>query len=594
MFSAALLLACLGTLVPRSLCAPTEPGVRYVTTSTKHGVIRGQSSDQDGMVINNYFGIPYARPPMGALRFQSPVPANPWSGVRDALLPSRRCVQTFRVITIPQKDDVYNFVRCLPRNGESVPRDSRGLFSYSAIRPEIPLGYAKHFDCIFTFVTSSPQSEDCLYINVHAPAGLSRSVPVMVWIHGGGYRTGHGAPYNGERLAAKGVVMVSFNYRLDALGFLSMENDLMPGNYGMLDQVAALKWVKDNIASFGGDPQRVTIFGESAGSTSVSLLLLSPLARGLFQGAIMESGVSLAPFAYAHPARAISPRLAAHFISTTVGCASPSRLATFQCLQTVDAARLINASRDLVDQGNNGNLLMTPRVDGPNGFLPDLPLRYTLLPLLTFSPPKALWIDLAALLPNLPLRLLARGQFEHVNTIRGYNENEMGMFLNFTLRGQSSTADTFKGEVVKLALDQFTVVDKDQMIQGEKYYLYQFAVRPQQSTQPDWITAIHADEIGFVFGFLKEFMDPVHQEAVNKMMTMWINFAKTGDPNGSDGMVSAGVAWKPFSNSSQNVLDIRESGLNLDQFNESYVTVNYYSFLQRIDTVLDPNSGVIG
>lgn len=198
-------------------------------------------------------GIPYAAPPVGPLRWRPPQPVPSWRGVRKATSHSPACPQL-----------------------ESYP-------------PDAP---------------REPTSEDCLTLNVWAPATKGAGkLPVMVWIHGGGLMNGSGSlpHYAGDQLAARGVVVVTINYRLGVLGFLAhpeLNRESQhggSGNYGLLDQIAALKWVKRNIAAFGGDPDRVTIFGQSSGSFSVSMLVSSPMAKGLFQRAIGQSGAVFEP-----------------------------------------------------------------------------------------------------------------------------------------------------------------------------------------------------------------------------------------------------------------------------------------------------------
>jgi para-nitrobenzyl esterase len=199
------------------------------------GVLRGESADG----ISIYKGVPYAAPPVGRLRWEAPQAVVPWRGVRIAA----------------------NF-------GAACPQDPK-------------LGG-----------NPQPQSEDCLYLNVWAPAAPPRGgAPVMVWLHGGGYVAGAGfqSLYDGTAFARDGVVLVSINYRLGALGFFAHPALHRAGNFGLMDQIAALRWVKRNVAAFGGDPRRVTLFGESAGGFSVLALLAAPPARGLFAGAIAES-----------------------------------------------------------------------------------------------------------------------------------------------------------------------------------------------------------------------------------------------------------------------------------------------------------------
>ncbi|TFW29276.1 carboxylesterase/lipase family protein [Duganella callida] len=197
--------------------------------------------------LNTYFGIPYAAPPVGELRWREPQPVVPWKGVRQAGSFAPACAQTAVWIT-------------------------------------------------------ETKSEDCLYLNIWAPRQADK-LPVIFWIHGGGYYGGSGAQkgYDGTNLAGRGAVVVTINYRLGIFGFfahpeLTAESPVhASGNQGLLDQVAALKWVKENVAAFGGDPDRVMIVGESAGAASVAILMASPLGKGLFQSAIGESGNFAAP-----------------------------------------------------------------------------------------------------------------------------------------------------------------------------------------------------------------------------------------------------------------------------------------------------------
>jgi len=214
---------------------------------TSSGVVEGKEEE----TVRAFLGIPYAAPPVGDLRWKPPVPAAKWSGVRKAAEFGAHCMQ----------GDVF---------GDMVFRDPGG-------------------------------SEDCLSLNVWVPSKPSSSkLPVMVWIYGGGFVAGttSEARQDGTHLAQKGVVVVSLNYRLGIFGFLvhpelaKESGHNSAGNYGLLDQLLALTWVHENIAAFGGDPENVTIFGESAGSFSVSAQMASPLAKGLFQKAIGESGAA--------------------------------------------------------------------------------------------------------------------------------------------------------------------------------------------------------------------------------------------------------------------------------------------------------------
>ncbi|MCB1644647.1 MAG: carboxylesterase family protein [Pseudomonadales bacterium] len=223
------------------------------TIQTRSGLLRGTLSEYNP-TIEVFRGIPYAQPPVAALRLKPPVQETPWEGLRDATRFSDSCIQ-------PTSSSAFVW--------------RRGDF---------------------------PVSEDCLYLNVWSPDTSGR-LPVMVWFHGGSHTSGqgHSKIFDGTTLAEQGVVVVTINYRLGALGFLAhpwlaaeSEHD-SAGNYGLLDKIAALNWVRDNIAGFGGDPANVTIFGQSAGSQSVCSLMVSPLAGGLFHKAIGQSAACFGP-----------------------------------------------------------------------------------------------------------------------------------------------------------------------------------------------------------------------------------------------------------------------------------------------------------
>ena len=212
-------------------------------------VEEGRLSGAVGGGVARYMNVPYAAPPVGALRWRPPQPALAWSGVRDATQRGPICVQP-------------------PANGDNG-------------------------------VGPLPMSEDCLQLNVFAPEGAGGDTPVMVWIHGGGYVNGSATAdlYDGSALARQGVVVVTINYRLGRFGFfdhpaLAQDRpaDEPAGNYGVMDMIAALEWVRDNIAAFGGDPAQVTIFGESAGGMAVLQLMTAPAAQGLFHRAVVQSG----------------------------------------------------------------------------------------------------------------------------------------------------------------------------------------------------------------------------------------------------------------------------------------------------------------
>lgn len=228
------------------LSTPAEPQPDRPIVRTEQGLARGV--EQQGMHI--WRGLPYAAPPVGQGRWRPPEPAQAWDGERDAIQSGPICVQP-------------------PSGGDP------------GVGPGLP-------------------SEDCLYLNVFSPSERQEPLPVMVWIHGGGFNNGSGTAhlYDGSALARRGVVVVSINYRLGRFGFFDhpalaegRADEEAAGNYGLMDMVAALRWVQANAAAFGGDPGKVTIFGESAGGAAVTRLMISPDARGLFHRAVVQSGL---------------------------------------------------------------------------------------------------------------------------------------------------------------------------------------------------------------------------------------------------------------------------------------------------------------
>ena len=269
LLATALLGGCSQPTAPAETIDPPAPVTLEI--ALPDGTIRGVTNGTDAAAVKQYHGIPYAAAPVGDLRWAPPAPVAQWDEVRDAGQPEPACVQ--------------------------------------------PEGNADSFYGQSGFA----QSEDCLTLNVWTRATTeAQTLPVMVWIHGGGLVTGSGSNYPGELLTRKGVVLVTVNYRLGRFGFfahpaLTAEHRRgVSGNQGLRDQIAALEWVQRHIGKFGGDPDNVTIFGESAGALSVSLLQASPLARGLFHRVIAESGGAFQPMWHRAEEKTYAPAAETH------------------------------------------------------------------------------------------------------------------------------------------------------------------------------------------------------------------------------------------------------------------------------------------
>ncbi|XP_054249600.1 bile salt-activated lipase-like [Indicator indicator] len=425
-------------------------------------------------------------------------------------------------------------------------------------------------------------SEDCLYLNIWIPQGrkeISTKMPVMVWIYGGAFLAGgsqgpnilNNYLYDGEELAVRGnVIVVTISYRVGPLGFLSTGDENMPGNYGLKDQHMAIAWVKRNIKAFGGDPDNITIFGESAGGASVSLQMLSPKNKGLFRRAISQSGAALSSWAIQN-----DPLAAAKQIGEKVGCLADNSTVLAQCLRRSSPVALTRAYH--LDVANMDtpvvhSLTMSPVVDGD--FLPDLPENL-------FA--NAADIDYLAGVNNMDGHLFAGMDIPAINRplvtvtkdqvfelIKGftYERGEAGANLTYDIYtqdwGDKPSKATVKKTVVDLTTDYIFLVPTQMALhlhsknaRNAKTYSYLFTQPSRMPVYPSWVGADHADDLQYVFG--KPFTTPLgyrpKDRTVSKaMIAYWSNFARTGNPN--KGEFKVPVNWPPYSEEGSYYLEI--------------------------------------
>jgi len=463
--------------------AAADSGGLIVSTDT--GRLQGKNAES----AHQYLGIPYAAAPTGRLRWQPPQRATSWSGVRKATEYAAQCAQA---------------------GGYGTPSASIG-------------------------------SEDCLYLNVYTPAGAQarhQRLPVLFWIHGGSLKSGSGNEYDGSQIAdSQNAVVVSINYRLGVFGYLNVPglSSSGDGNYGMLDQIAALKWTQRNIASFGGDPGRVSIAGESAGGISVCALLASPKAAGLFSKAIVESGVCESLTATVATARSTA-------YAKAVGCTDTSALAA--CLRTRSSGDLLAASSSLADSA--GTLL-------PTAGTPELPLA--------------------------PAKALSSGRFNNVPLLIGVNHDEARLFaLSYAAATESVYEQTMRDEygihadavLARYPYDSYpgsytgtyavgdVWTDSGYMIglggcpaqqlardytgNQARTYFYEFndqdAPSRLSAALPGFDAgATHAVELPYVWAYfggdepLSSQFTAAQQQLAKEMTTYWGSFIRTGSPN---------------------------------------------------------------
>jgi para-nitrobenzyl esterase len=471
---------------------------------------------------NTFLGIPYAEPPVGALRWQPPKPHAPWSNPLDASHLGSPC---------PQPTDVSALIGAQTQN---------------------MMG-----------------AEDCLFLNIYTPANAAnKKLPVMVWIHGGAYIFGSGGDYDGSALAEdNNVIVVTLNYRLGSLGFLALPSlgaesaDHTSGNYGLMDQQLALTWVQDQIAVFGGDPGNITLFGESAGGSSVCYQLLSPKAKGLFQKAILESGVCLAPQGVVQMADA---ETTGQTFAEALGCKDAD------CLRGKPVADVTTMPSKSIGIGGQGTW-------------------------------GAVYGD--SILPLPASQAFATGRFNQVPIINGTNHDEGRLFaflyastqkpvtaisypaiLQFTYAAKATNilAQYPLKDTVPPALAYSTMLTDgtfscpNYRLEGllAKYvptFAYEFN-DPEAVSSVGALTAFlmpgvslgayHSSEIAYIFRTRNALADPAHftpqQDALSKQMVRyWVAFAQNSTPNGGDS-----PRWEPFKAGGLNMQNLAPDGIS--------------------------------
>ncbi|XP_004647419.1 neuroligin-4, X-linked isoform X2 [Octodon degus] len=494
---------------------------QYPVVNTNYGKIRGLRTPLPNEIlgpVEQYLGVPYASPPTGERRFQPPEPPSSWTGVRNATQFAGVCPQHL---------------------------DERSL-----LHDMLPIWFTANLDTLMTYVQD--QNEDCLYLNIYVPTeddihDQNSKKPVMVYIHGGSYMEGTGNMIDGSILASYGnVIVITINYRLGILGFLSTGDQAAKGNYGLLDQIQALRWVEENVAAFGGDPKRVTIFGSGAGASCVSLLTLSHYSEGLFQKAIIQSGTALSSWAVNY-----QPAKYTRMLADKVGCNMLDTTDLVECLRNKNYKELIQQAITPATY----HIAFGPVIDGD-------------------------------VIPDDPQILMEQGEFLNYDIMLGVNQGEGLKFVdgivdnedgvtpndfdfsvsNFVdnLYGYPEGKDTLRETIKFMYTDWadkenpetrrktlvalFTdhqwvapaVATADLHAQyGSPTYFYAFYHHCQSEMKPSWADSAHGDEVPYVFGI--PMIGPTELFSCNfskndvmlsaVVMTYWTNFAKTGDPN---------------------------------------------------------------
>ncbi|XP_048515847.1 esterase FE4-like [Athalia rosae] len=523
----------------------------------KQGALRGvEIQSVLGKAFIAFRGIPYAAPPVGDLRFRDPQPAEPWTGIRDASEEGSKSAQE------------------------------------SYLAKESIVG-----------------GDDCLYLNV-ATESLTGSRPVMVWIHGGAFTLGDGGfgLFGPDYLMESAdIVYVGINYRLGILGFLNLDDEVAPGNMGLKDQVAALQWVKENISRFGGDPNNVTIFGESAGAASVHYLLLSPLAKGLFHKGIVQSGAVLNPWAnieetVSHARRLVSmlgkdstdPKEIVEFLRTvplSELVTAQQRMLTvedkhflrYQFLPTIDNKSIrpfvhTDSFEEFVNQGIDVPVIIGHTSHEGIFFLHEInDERYAKLD-----------GNFESMVPKELARKSPSKVEEIARAIRDYYFGDEKISADLVDDYIQLTGDYYFVRGIQKVVDV-------QMKKKSPMYLYRFSYSGESSLYKSMFGlesakgVMHSEEVEYLFyaTVFKEHVkldpDSIEELVRRRFVRMWTDFAKTGNPTPIvDDLIT--VEWKPVNGSAKNYLDIGAelvAGKNLDE--------DKWQAWKRIEAIADNN-----
>lgn len=475
-------------------------------------------------------GIPYAAPPIGPLRWHDPQTAASWRGVRDATKFGPACMQPPSLFHIPP----------------------------------------------------SSMSEDCLYLNIWTSnLHPAEPAPVLVFFYGGSFTIGAGSQptYDGTNLSMRGAVIVTINYRLGVFGFFAhpdlstASSHRASGNYGLLDQIAALHWVRQNISAFGGDPRNVTVFGESAGATSIGFLMVSPLAKGLFDKAILESpGILFVA----------TPELRKDYAGLTsmesIGLAITPRITDLDALGSADLmTRADETARKVLGPGGGGH----PRLRA-NTTLNDA----------SAASPWAPIVD-GYVVPDQPAKLYAEGQYLHIPTLAGTNANEGYLFLTHyhpdSAAGFTAWVEQTFSPCAKTVLAYYAPqgsdlhADADHLLTDALFlhsaflfardthgFLYRFShVSPFGATSG--LGAFHGSELQYIFGHTHNpdaNFQPIDHRISDQMITMWLHFARTGDPN----LMNSSQWTRIGSNGEANYMDFGDTPVVKDFPDSNFIT----------------------
>eukprot|EP00092_Neocalanus_flemingeri_P066834 GFUD01081477.1.p1 GENE.GFUD01081477.1~~GFUD01081477.1.p1 ORF type:complete len:628 (-),score=97.71 GFUD01081477.1:131-1951(-) len=477
--------------------------------NTMNGKVEGfKSMAANRRRVSAWYGIPYAQPPVGNLRFRHPLPADSWEGVKQTSELPNSCVQ---------------------------------------IRDSMWPG----FEGSEAWNTNTPQGEDCLYLNVVVPNPHPKNTAVLLWIYGEGFWGGTTTldMYDLRTIVSEeNIIAVGIQYRVASLGFLSLNTAEAPGNAGLFDQLMAMQWVKDNIHEFGGNPNNITIMGQGAGAVSVGLHLLSPLSRNLFSQAIMQSASPTVPWGVITEEESLLRGLR---LAELIGCPHDKNntINTIECLRKANATSMVVAEWNGVADGLTVSIF-TPIVDGsfldvhPSVSLENKEFKKTNIIMGTNKDEgfRQIFYYMTDMFPKEEQVLINRDDFKRSIDETNFNTNLLQRkAIEYEYTNWMNPEDPISN---RQQVDRFTgdplftcpVVEFAHQYaeNGNNVYMYHFSHHATVSPWPSWSGALHGDEVAFVFGVPFNESRGYNKREIQlskDMMTYWANFAKTGNPS---------------------------------------------------------------
>ncbi|XP_029641594.1 cholinesterase 2-like isoform X3 [Octopus sinensis] len=522
---------------------------------TTTGTIKGSTFSVQNVDIDVFLGIPFAKPPVGNLRFKRPEPIERWSGIKETKKHVSSCIQLVEAFD--------------------------------------------HIEGADSFKVNTNISEDCLYLNIWAPTEARKShsnLATMIWIYGGALVSGTSTldAYDGRFLAAsQKIIVASLNYRVGPFGFLSLNDERAPGNMGLLDQTLAISWIRDNIASFGGDPDKLTLFGQSAGAISVSFHVMSPISRKIFRNAIIMSGIATTDWSVRSKEGNIER---AKEMAAFLKCPTENDKVMLDCFLNADANNI--SMGQYYNFKNITEFPFAPIID--NYFLQEKPKEIVqnkkmkkdvMIGFLKNEGSLMILIrypEYFAPNTNVPVnKSVAHKMMRNLIEPKQLNSLQLESISHLYGSHVDTSSET---EKYRYILDQVagdimfkcpTINFSKEFSTYSNVYMYSFEYRPKVMPWPEWMGVIHGSDVYFAFSqLLSDEKYSPEVKFVSKMLSSYFaNFSKSGNPNNGDCSDCSSEPWSKYTPESQKYLVIDEKPRMASKETSLYSICSFWSDL---------------